>query len=431
MSKLHRDGVLSARERISRLLDNHTFVEIGALVGKNDSVITGYGSVLGRLVFVYAQDSSVSDGFIDERQAKKICGLYDKAMKMGATVVGFLDSKGFKDDRGFSGLGDVFSTMIKASGVIPQVTAIMGDCTGASSIIPTLSDFIFTVKDNYKFFLVEPSSDPKENGKKGDTSSKPDNSITHFVCDTEASCISDMIRLIDIIPSNNMEDAPFFGTGDDSSREDEFLNSIVSENLDNLDMERIIKSIGDNGDFIEVQKDFSPEVKEGFIRISGYTVGVIANNSCKLTHHSTGKALRFLSFCDSFNIPVVTLTDVCGFKGGVGQTVLIKSVTKLLAGFNNATCPKINVIVRNGFGTPSLVMNSKATGADIVVSWEGANVSSSENYSDCGFSDSVLKGFVDDVIKPSKTRGYLANVLEMLSTKRDTAPSKKHSSLSL
>lgn len=469
--KLHSEGKFDARERIAKLLDDNTFVEFGAFVNQratdfnavekytpSDGVITGYGSIFGRLVFVYSQDSTVMGGSVGEMHAKKICGIYEKAMKMGAPVVGFIDSSGMRVQESVDALsayGDIFKAMTAASGVVPQITAIMGGCMGTSSFIPALSDFTFAVSKNAKLFMVSPNTLSGEEGKKGDLSLKEENGLIQFVCEDEESCISEMRKLIDIVPSNNMEDAPFFGTGDDINRTEEFLNTIVPENYDEaVDMGAVIKAVADNGEFIEVQKNFAKEIKEGFIRVNGYTAGIISNNSYELTYHGTDKALKFLSFCDAFNIPVITLTDVGGYKAQVSQTALIKSTAKLMAGFAAATCPKINVIIRKGFGNPYLVMNSKHIGADVVFAWPTAEVSVMDPVaavnvmygSDSAQREEVIekyrennsspyfaakRGYIDDIIEPSATRKRIGAVLEMLATKREGKPAKKHSSFTI
>ncbi len=427
--QLHEDGKLTARERILKLLDDNSFVENGAFVKGRykenthcDGVITGYGNVFGRLVFVYAQDSTVLNGSVGEMHAKKICEIYDKALKMGAPVIGLIDSCGARKSEGLEALsvyGEIFKAMTSASGIIPQIIAVMGECGGSTSIITGLSDFIFIVSDKSKIYM-----DNLEN-------SKTDSNMVHFISKNEESCISEMRKLIDIIPSNNMEDAPFFGTGDDISRVDEFLNTIVPENdEDTVDMEKIIRTIADNGEFIEVQKHFSDEIKEGFIRINGYTAGVVANNSYDITYHGNDKALKFISFCDAFNIPIITFTDAAGYNEKSSHTAIIKSTAKLIALFANATCPKINIIVRKAFGNPYLLMNSKHIGADIVFAWPTANVSFDKSNSE-GLYFAAEKGYIDDIIEPAYTRKYIADVLEMLSMKREGKPSRKHSAFTI
>lgn len=420
---------LTARERILKLLDDNSFVENGIFVKSRfkentycDGVVTGYGNIFGRLVFVYSQDNTVLNGSVGEMHAKKICEIYDKALKMGAPVIGLINSCGARENEGLDALsayGDIFKAMTSASGIIPQITAVMGDCGGSSSIITGLSDFTFTVCDKSKIYMYN-----SEN-------LKTDSNLVHFVCKDEESCISEMRKLIDIIPSNNMEDAPFFGTGDDISRVDEFLNTIVPENNeDTVDMEKIIKTVADNGEFIEVQKHFSDDIKEGFIRINGYTAGVIANNNYDITYHGNDKVLKFVSFCDAFNIPIITFTDAAGYNEKSSQTAIIKSTAKLIVLFANATCPKINIIVRKAFGNPYLVMNSKHIGADIVFAWPNANVSFDES-NDEGLYTAAEKGYIDDIIEPAYTRKYIADVLEMLSMKREGKPSRKHSAFTI
>lgn len=479
IQKLHGEGKLTARERIERLLDENSFVEFGGFVKQRctdfnaleqktpaDGVVTGYGTVEARLVFVYSQDSTVLGGSVGEMHAKKIVSVYEQAVKMGAPVVGFLDSEGMRVQEGVDALdayGKVYTAMTQASGVIPQITAVMGGCMGLSALIPALSDFVFTVDKKSRLFLVSPNTLPGEQGKKGDLSFSPEESgLAHYTGVTEEECIGAMKKLLEYIPSNNMEDSPFFGTNDDSNRTDEFLNSIVpADKTTPLDMKKIITTLGDREEYFETGTAYGKAVTTGFLRMNGTTVGVLGNTVSMLSYHGTDKAVRFVTFCDAFNIPIVSLTDVEGYQITSGQNGIIKNMAKLVHSFAAATVPKINVIVRNGFGSPYLFMNSKHIGADYVFAWPDTQVSvmEAETAVSIMYADEIKeaenalqykmqkieqwkeknsspytaasRGFIDDIIEPAATRKRLIAVLEMLASKREGKPAKKHAAFTL
>ena len=468
-----------ARERINMLLDANSFVEFGAFVKQRstdfnaanfntpaDGVVTGYGTIENRLVFVYSQDNTVLGGSVGEMHAKKICSVYEQAMKMGAPVVGFLDSSGMRVQEGidaFEAYGQIYKAMSAASGVIPQITAVMGGCMGSSSLIPALSDFVFAVDKNAKLFMVSPNTLEGADGKKGDLSlNSEENGLVQFSFQSEEDCIKEMRKFIDFVPSNNMEDSPFFGVDDDINRADEFLNTIVSENKESpLDMNVIIKALADKGDFMEIHRLYAKDVTTGFMRMNGDTVGIIANQVSLLGYHGVDKIIRFVSFCDAFNLPIITLTDIAGYKANMSQGALIKYVAKLVHAFAAATVPKINVLLRNSFGNAYVAMNSKHIGADVVFAWPTAQVSVMEPeaavnvmYADewkdaenaaqlkaeklAEFEEknssaytAAGHGYIDDIIEPAATRKRLIASLEMLASKREGKPSKKHASLTL
>lgn len=457
-------GRLTARERIEFLLDEGSFVETGVYVKQRatdfnaaekdtpaDGVVTGFGSVQGRLVFVYSQDSTVLGGSVGEMHAKKICGIYEKALKMGAPVVGFADSTGMRVQEGVDALdayGSIYSAMNGASGVVPQITAVMGGCMGSEAIIPALSDFVFAVEESSRLFLISPNS--MEGSADGLGTKAENNPLVHFSCSSDAECIAEIRNLISFLPSNNMEDAPCIISETDLNRTEEALNAVVPEDLETaIDIRGVIGSLADGGVFVEVYKKYAGDAVEGFIRMNGQTVGVIANNG-DICPFVVNKIRRFAAFCDSFNIPMLTLTDAGGYKTQASQAELISASASLISIFASATVPKVNVIIRKGFGNAYVAMNSKHIGADMVFAWpyaqvaamepeaavrvmygeeEGTIAAKLEEYKIKASSPYVAagRGFIDDVIEPAATRKRVIAALEMLAAKRESGPAKKHS----
>ncbi len=474
------DGVV--RTRIKNLLDANSFVELGAFVTHRstdfnlsqkmtpaDGVVTGYGTVDGRLVYIYSQDITVLSGSIGEMNAKKIGKIYEQALKMGAPVIGVLDSKGVRLEEGLDsleGYGEIFKYQSMASGVIPQISVILGSSLGINSIIPSLSDFVFMEQKNSKMFINSPNTLDGFEGKtitieqmgSADVHSKQ-TGLAHFCFENEDACLNGVRELLNFLPSNNLEDALLNGMADDLNRIDENLNNVLDMDII-FDVRIIIESISDSGRFLEVKKEFAMNIITGFSYLNGSTVGIIANQSIYdngiLDIKACNKAVEFITFCDAFNIPIITLTDTSGYKTILSEELngLTKNIAKLVFAFTNATVPKINIIIRQAFGSAYLIMNSKHIGADIVYAWPNAQISLMEAeaainviYSnELKSADKALKieeykqnssayasakrGYVDDIIEPSQTRKYLITTLEMLESKRENRPAKKHSSIS-
>lgn len=470
-----------ARNRIKAFLDTNSFVESGIFVTHRstdfnlaeketpaDGVVTGYGTVEGRLVYVYSQDITVLGGSMGEMNAKKISKIYKQALKMGAAVVGILDSKGIRLQEGLDsleGYGEIFKYQSMASGVIPQVSVVLGNSLGMNSIIPALSDFVFMEQKNSKMFLNSPNTidglEAKittfENIGSAEVHSK-ESGLAHFCFETEDACLNGVRDLLSLLPSNNLEDAPLHGMADDLNRTDQNLNNIVFEEA--VDVRTIISSISDNAYFLEIKKDYATNIVICFVRFNGYTAGIIANQSIKnpLDNKACNKAIEFINFCDAFNIPIITLTDSIGFKPALGEELsgISKSIAKLIYSFINATVPKINIIIRQAFGSAYISMNSKHIGADIVYAWPDTQISllEAEAAINIMYADELKtsdkqekieqyrqnqsspytaakRGYVDDIIEPAETRKYLIVALEMLESKRESRPAKKHGSINL
>lgn len=438
-----------ARERIERLFDENSFVEIGNL-NKNAGVVTGYGSIDGKLVYAYSQE-----GPVDAAHAEKIDKIYEFALKMGCPIIGIMDSKGLRLDDGLDALdayGLIFKNQTQASGVIPQINIVLGDCIGISSFMSVLSDFVIALKDSSRMFMSSPSVFKGLDGKAttydglGGAEALAENGLAHCIADTEDECFDMARQLIGFLPTNNLDmDIDFSVSDDELNRIDETLNTIVPEDdTTAIDMRYIIKSVADNGNFFEIHKDYAKQVITGFVRFNGMTTGVIANNGL-INVGVAQKAGELMNICDAFNLPVVTFTDTAGYEMSLEQERLgiIKYSTKLLYSFANATVPKVNIIVRNGIGNSYLVMNSKHIGADVVYSWPFACISllskaastnvlklSEEEFDKLTTPfDAASKGYVDTVIIPSNTRKRIIIALEMLMSKREIKPSRKHSSI--
>lgn len=491
ISKQHALGKLTARERINLLLDESSFTEIDAFVKHRctnfgmetkeapcEGVVTGYGTVNGRIVYVFAQDFTVIGGSLGEMHAEKISKVLDLAMKVGAPVIGMNDSGGARIQEGvdaLSGYGEIFYRNAIASGVIPQISVIMGPCAGGAVYSPALTDFIFMVDKTSQMFLTGPQVIKTVTGEEVTAEelggAKVHNSISgvaHFMLKNEEECIKEVRRLLSFLPSNNLEIAPVLPTHDDPNRIEDKLNNILPENLRKpYNMLDIIRIIVDDGDFMNVQSKFAKNVITGFARLNGSSIGIVANQPKELAGclniNASDKIARFIRTCDAFNIPILTLVDVPGCLPGLKQEYggVIRHGAKVLYAYSEATVPKITIIIRKGYGGSYDAMGSKELGADIVYAWpqaeiavmgpEGAadiifkkDINNSENpeqtraekiqeYKDKLVTPYIAasRGFIDDVIEPSTTRPMLINALKMLSNKKETRPFKKHGNLPL
>jgi len=467
----------AASMRINGLLDAGSFVEIGGAITARttdfnmqekdtpaDGVITGYGVIDGNLVYVYSQDASVLNGAIGEMHAKKIANIYDMAMKMGAPVIGLIDCAGLRLQEATDALeafGKVYQKQALASGVIPQITAIFGTCGGGLSVVPALTDFTFMEEKKAKLFLNSPNALPGNDVAKCDTSSAAYQSTNGLVdgVGTEEDILSEIRALVSILPANNEDDASYDECLDDLNRVCEGIENAVE------DTAIALATISDDNLFVETKREFAKDMVTGFIRLNGMTVGAVANRSKvyneeaevvaefdgSLSADGAAKAAEFVEFCDAFNIPVLTLTNVAGFKASVYEEKhLAKAAAKLTYAFANATVPKVNVIIGKAFGSAYVTMNSKSTGADMVYAWPTAEIgmmdaSLAAKIMYAGADAETLKekaaeykalqssplsaarrGYVDTIINPADTRKYVIGAFEMLFTKREDRPAKKH-----
>ncbi len=487
----HKRGRLSARERIELLLDRGSFREVDAFVVHRttdfglddkkflgDSVITGWGTVDGRLVYVFSQDFTVFGGSLGEVHAEKICKIMDMAMKNGAPVIGINDSGGARIQEGVVSLGgyaDIFLRNTLASGVIPQISAIMGPCAGGAVYSPGITDFIFMVRNSSYMFITGPDVVKtvthegvtfEELGGAAVHSEK--SGVCHVASDNEGETLFRIRRLLSYLPQNNMEDPPFSLTGDDPLRMEEELDKIIPEDASKpYDIKDVIRMVMDRGDFYEIHEAFAANIVVGFSRLGGHSVGIVANQPANLAGvldiDSSEKAARFVRFCDAFNIPIITFVDVPGFLPGTAQehAGIIRSGSKLLYAYCEATVPKLTVITRKAYGGAYDVMSSKHIRGDINLAWPSAEIAvmgpdgavniifrreigeaqdssakKSELVADyrAKFANPYIaasRGYLDDVIEPHETRPRLINALEMLSNKRDSNPAKKHGCIPL
>ncbi|QNU65325.1 methylmalonyl-CoA carboxyltransferase [Ruminiclostridium herbifermentans] len=491
IDKRHADGKLTARERIDLLFDENSFVEIDAFIESRcfdfgmqkkklagDGVVTGYGTVDGRKVFVASQDFTVIGGSLGEMHAKKITKVMDMALKMGAPFISINDSGGARIEEGLdalSGYGDIFYRNTLASGVIPQISVIMGPCAGGAVYSPAITDFIFMVDKTSQMFITGPQVIKSVTGEDvtAETLGGADvhtavSGVAHFKCASEQECIEDIKILLSFIPDNNVSDTMYYGVTDDADRLVESLNEIIPEESNKAyDMYEVISQIVDDGNFFEIQSYFAQNIIIGFARLNGKSIGIVANQpkvmAGSLDMNAADKAARFVRFCDAFNIPLVSLTDVPAFLPGVAQehNGIIRHGAKLLYAFSEATVPKVNVILRKAYGGAYIAMNSKTIGADMVLAWPSAeiavmgpdgaaniifkkDIAASENPAETRkekiseyrdkFSNpyvAAARGYVDDVIEPAETRKRIILALEMLNTKRENRPAKKHGNIPL
>ena len=487
--KQHDSGKLTARERISALLDEGSFVEVDAFVSHRctefgmdaveapgEGVVTGYGTVDGRLVYVYSQDFTVMGGSLGEMHAKKICKVMDMAAKMGAPIIGMNDSGGARIQEGIdalSGFGDIFFRNVLNSGVIPQISVVMGPCAGGAVYSPAITDFIFMVDETSKMFITGPQVISSVTGEEvtaeelgGSKVHASKSGVCHFTASDDKECIERIKKLLSYLPSNNLEEAPYVAPTDEINRLSEKLTTIVPDNPNqSYDVKEVICEVVDNGDFFEVQKDFATNIVVGYARMNGMSVGIVANQpkvkAGALDSDASDKAARFIRTCDSFNIPVITFTDTPGYFPGVDQEHggIIRHGAKLLYAYSEATVPKINVITRKAYGGAYIAMSSKHLDTDVVMAWPTAEIAvmGPEGAANIIFKNDIAqsddpilaredkireykdkfatpfiaaqRGYVDDVIEPDSTRPRIIAALEMLSSKRDSRPAKKHGNL--
>ncbi len=487
----HAKGKMTARERMDLLLDKGSFKEMDIFVTHNsnefgldkqkvpgDGVVTGYGTLDGRLVYIYSQDFTVIGGSVSYAHAQKICKIMDMAMKNGAAVIGMNDSGGARIQEGvhsLAGYADIFYRNVKASGVVPQISLIMGPCAGGAVYSPAITDFVVMVKDTSHMFVTGPDVVKtvtheevtfEELGGASVHSSK--SGVAHFSADSESDAIFLAQQLMSYLPNNNMEDPPFVPPTDDPLRQDEELDSVVPDNPNKpYDMKEIIRRIVDGGQFLEVHQHWAQNVIVCFARLGGRPVGIVAQQPSVLAGvldvDASQKAARFVRFCDAFNIPLIVLEDVPGFMPGLNQEHggIIRHGAKLLYAFAEATVPKITVIVRKAYGGAYCVMNPRHLGADMVLAWPSAEIAvmgpegavnvifrrdiadaadpvARKNELVADYRDrfanpyvAAAAGFIDNVIEPHETRPRLINTLEMLQNKREQMPPKKHGNIPL
>jgi len=490
IDKHHKQGKMTARERINFFLDEGTFEEIGMFVTHRciefgmenqivygDGVITGYGTVNGRLVYVFAQDFTVFGGSLSETHAEKICKIMDMAMKNGAPIIGLNDSGGARIQEGvmsLAGYADIFYRNTLASGVVPQISAIMGPCAGGAVYSPAITDFIFMVEHSSYMFITGPNvvktvtnEEVSSEELGGAMTHAIKSGVTHFTASNGMECLNQIKTLLSYLPQNCEEEAPrlAFVAGDELRPK---LNNIVPENPNHpYDIREVISGIVDEESFFEVNKDYAENIVVGFARIAGRSIGVIANNPMVLAGcldvNCSRKGARFVRFCDSFNIPLLVLEDVPGFLPGTDQewNGIITNGAKLLYAFCEATVPRVTVITRKAYGGAYDVMNSKHIGADLNFAWpcaeiavmgakgaseiifrkeisEAADPEAKLKEKELEYADkfanpyqAAARGFVDEVIEPSLTRIKLIRAFQMLENKVAVLPKKKHGNIPL
>ncbi|MBC8086225.1 MAG: acyl-CoA carboxylase subunit beta [Phycisphaerae bacterium] len=483
----HKKGKLSARERLDVLLDEGSFVEMDRFVTSReetdapiygDGVVTGYGRIDGRIVYVFSQDFTVFGGSLSEAHAAKICKIMDLAVRNGAPVIGLNDSGGARIQEGVVSLGgyaDIFLRNTLASGVVPQISAILGPCAGGAVYSPAITDFIYMVKGTSYMFVTGPNvvktvthEDVTMEQLGGAETHAGVSGVAHFACESELACLHRIRELFHYVPSNNLEDAPRGSSSDPRDRRDESLLDVIPDNPNKpYDMHAVIRSVVDDGTFYEVQPDYAGNILVGFAHLGGNSVGIVANQPAVLAGvldiNASLKAARFVRFCDCFNIPLVTFEDVPGFLPGTAQEHggIIKHGAKLLYAYCEATVPKLTVITRKAYGGAYDVMSSKHIRGDFNVAWPSAEIAvmgpkgaveiiykkeiaDSPNPAQA-LDDRVAeytekfanpytaaaRGYVDDVIDPRDTRPRLIDALEMLRGKRDRNPPRKHGNLPL
>ena len=489
IEKQHSKGKKTARERIETLLDDGSFIEIDTFVEHRcenfgmekkriagEGVVTGYGTIEGRVVYVFAQDFTVIGGSLGEMHAAKIVKAQQMAMKVGAPLIGINDSGGARIQEGvdaLKGYGDIFFNNTKASGVIPQISVILGPCAGGAVYSPALTDFIFMVKNTSKMFITGPQVIKTVTGEEvsaeelgGAMTHNQKSGVAQFYDDTEEACFDKIKHLLSFLPQNNLETTPELDSQDDLNKIDEKLDDLVPLNPNKAyDMHEIIQSISDNGEFLEYQSYYAQNIITGFARVDGKSVGVIANQPKVLAGcldiNASDKAAHFVRTCDAFNIPLLTLVDVPGFLPGTGQEFsgIIRHGAKLLYAYPEATVPKITVITRKAYGGAYIAMCSKHLGADVVYGWptseiavmgpSGAaniifrkEINSAKNPEEKRqkkideYTEKVAnpytaasRGYIDDVIEPSQTRKRIISALDMLAGKREQSPKKKHGNM--
>jgi propionyl-CoA carboxylase beta chain len=487
----HNKGKLTARERLELLLDKGSFRETDMFVTHrthdfdleqrkylSDSVVTGWGTIEGRLVYVFSQDFTVFGGSLGEVHAEKICKVMDMALKNGAPLIGLNDSGGARIQEGVVSLGayaDIFLRNTLASGVIPQISAIMGPCAGGAVYSPALTDLIFMVRNSSYMFVTGPDvvktvthEEVSFEDLGGADVHASTSGVCHYVADNESDCLFMIRLLLSYLPQNNLEDPPLIPTTDDRLRTEEALDTIVPDDPSKpYEMRDVIRLVVDNGEFFEIHENYAPNIVVGFARMGGHSVGLVANQPAVLAGvldiNSSDKAARFVRLCDSFNIPIITFVDVPGFLPGTSQEHggIIRHGAKLLYAYCEATVPKITIITRKAYGGAYDVMSSKHIRGDLNLAWpsaelavmgpEGAvNIIFRKELAEAEDDEkrraelvadyrekfahpyiAASRGYLDDVIEPRLTRPTLINALEMLTNKRDSNPAKKHGNIPL
>ncbi|MSQ41286.1 MAG: acyl-CoA carboxylase subunit beta [Dehalococcoidia bacterium] len=485
----HGRGKLSARERIAKLLDPGTFEEVDPFVidrgtglegpkVSGDAVVTGYGKVDGRLIFAFSQDFTVAGGSLAEAHGQKICKIMDMALQNGAPLVGINDGAGARIQEGVVGLagyGDIFYRNVMASGVIPQISCIIGPCAGGASYSPAITDFILMVKNVGRMFITGPNVIREVTGEEvsledlgGAAVHTTRSGVAHFSFDSEEECLNAVRRLISFLPSNNMDDPPYREPVDDPKRMDEELNHLVPDEPNKAyDMKDVLVRVVDDGDLLEVMELYAPNIITAFARMNGRPVGIVANQPATLAGvldiNASVKASRFVRICDSFNVPILTFVDVPGFMPGTDQEYagIIRHGAKLLYAYAEATVPKVTVLTRKAYGGAYVVMGSRQLGADAYYAWptgevavmgsEGAveiiyrreleqaadpkaeKIKLAQEFK-TKFAHPYIaagRGDLDDVIEPKETRLRIIRSLEMLQGKRAKLPPKKHGNIPL
>lgn len=490
----HKKGKYTARERIALLLDEGSFEEFDMFVSHrcidfglkgqdylSDGVVTGYGTIDGRLVYIFSQDFTVFGGSLSEMYAMKICKVMDKAIKVGAPIIGINDSGGARIQEGVKSLGgyaEIFQRNINASGVVPQISAIFGPCAGGAVYSPALTDFTIMSKETSYMFVTGPKVVKTVTGEVVDEEELggafvhgTKSGVTHFVAEDEEEGILLIKKILSYLPQNNLEEPPIIPCDDPIDRLEDALNDVVPTNANKpYDMKDVIQLVTDHGEFLEVQRNYAPNIITGFARFNGMSVGIVANQPNYLAGvldiNSARKAARFVRFCDAFNIPIVTFVDVPGFLPGTAQEYggIIIHGAKLLFAYGEATVPKITIILRKAYGGAYDVMGSKHLRGDINYAWPSAEIAvmgprgaieilHNKEFSEIKDENEKVKfmlekeeeyrnkfaspyvaakyGYLDDVIVPKNTRFRIIRALQSLSTKKDVNPPKKHSNIPL
>lgn len=489
--KQHERGKYTARERINMLLDEGSFEEMDMFVTHRctnfgqekkvilgDGVVTGSGTIDGRLVYIFAQDFTVFGGSLSETMAQKICKVMDLAMEMGAPCIGINDSGGARIQEGvnaLAGYSEIFERNILASGVIPQISGIFGPCAGGAVYSPALTDFILMMEGTSYMFLTGPKvvktvlgEDVSQEDLGGASVHASKSGVTHFTAKTEEEGLALIRQMLSYMPQNNKETAPVIPCDDPIDRKEDFLNEVIPDNPNKAyDMYEVIGAIVDNGEFLEVHKQFATNIIVGFARFNGQSVGIVANQPSRyagvLDCNASRKGARFVRFCDAFNIPLVTLVDVPGFLPGTGQeyNAVIQHGAKLLYAFGEATVPKVTVTLRKSYGGSHIVMSCKQLRTDINYAWPTAQIAvmgaagaaevlyakeakeqadpaafiaeKEKEYNDLFANpyNAAKYGYIDDVIEPRNTRFRIIRALAQLQSKKQTLPEKKHGNIPL
>ena len=492
VERQHARGKLTARERLDLLLDPESFVELDMLARHRahgfgientrpltDGVVTGWGTIDGRKVFVFSQDFTVFGGALGEVFAEKIHKVMDLAESVGAPMIGINDGAGARIQEGVVSLasyGGIFHRNVKASGVIPQISVIMGPCAGGAVYSPAMTDFIFMVKGTSNMFITGPDVVKSVTGEEvtqeelgGALTHATKSGVANIVCEDEVACLAQVRYLMSFLPANNLEDAPYFEPDDDPMRDCDALLGLIPDAPNKpYDMKKVIADIVDDGEFFEINALWAMNIVCGYARIGGMVVGIVGNQPQVLAGcldiDASEKAARFVRTCDAFNIPLVTFVDVPGFLPGTEQEYggIIRHGAKLLYAYCEATVPRIQIITRKGYGGAYVVMNSKSIGADLAYAWPSAEIAVMgaqgavniifrkeiaeagekgaertteliEEYTECFANpyNAAERGYVDDVIEPRETRRVLVRGLEMLRTKKEQLPQRKHGNVPL